>query len=59
MIDEALQQLTQERRQAREREADVERLAVHARRRRLPRTDERPTMAGLALRLAASRHAIQ
>lgn len=59
MNDETLRHLTQERRRAREHEADVERLAVHARRRRLVRANERMPTAGLALLLAARRHVIQ
>jgi hypothetical protein len=59
MTHEALRHLTQERRQTREREADVERLAVHARRRRVVRANERTPTARLALLLAARRHAIQ
>jgi len=59
MNDETLRHLTQERRRAREREADVERLAVHDRRRRLYRASERTPTAGLALLLAARRHALQ
>jgi hypothetical protein len=57
MNDEALRHLVQERRRARERDADVERLAAqvrHAHR----RAERRPT-TGLALLLAARRHALQ
>jgi len=56
---EALRHLTHEHRQEREREAQVERLAAHARRRRLYRVGESAPTAGLALLLAARRHAIQ
>ena len=57
MNDDALRQFTHDRRHAREREANVERLAAQARRRRLSRADEMTPPAGLWLLLAVRRHA--
>jgi len=57
MNDEALRQLTHDRRREREREAQDERLAKHARRRRQRRAGERAPAAGLGLLLAARRQA--
>jgi len=59
MNDEALRQLAHDRRRAREREAQCERLATHARRRRHRRADERASAAVLGHLLAARRHATQ
>jgi hypothetical protein len=59
MNDEALRQFTHDRRHARECEAQRERLATHARRRRLHRVGVSAPTPGLALLLAARRHAIQ
>lgn len=55
MNDETLRHLVQERRQARERDAEAERLAAQIR--RLRRRAERSSTAGFALLLAARRHA--
>ena len=57
MNDEALRQLTHDRRQEREREAEMERLAGHARSRRPSRSSERASTAVLGHLLAARRHA--
>ena len=55
--DETFRQLIHDRRHEREREAQAERLAAQARRAR--RRASRTPTAGLALLLAARRHAIQ
>lgn len=57
MNDDALRQLVHDRRHEREREAEVERLAVHARSRRASRVSERASAAMLGHLLAARRYA--
>jgi len=59
MNDEALRQLTHDRRREREREAQDERLAKHARRRHLRLEGRRAPTAALGILLAARRHATQ
>ena len=54
---EALRQLTHERRNAREREAQAERLALQARGRRHRRSRRRALAEGLEHLLTARRHA--
>jgi hypothetical protein len=59
MNDEALRQLTHDRRREREREAQDERLAAQARRGHLRLAGGRVPTAALGILLAARRHATQ
>jgi hypothetical protein len=59
MNEDVLRQLANDRRQELEREAEAERIALHARRRRIHRASEHATTpaAARAFLLAARRHA--
>jgi hypothetical protein len=57
MTEDVLRQLADDRRQELERNAQAERLALHARRRRIHRASEHAPMSARAFLLAARRHA--